>query len=69
MPRNLWNHIPHLRGKGYDYSLTNDSQKFEENLPWLAINKVVFLAGSRYFQEAARYRAVFLAEIENNQDF
>ena len=34
-----------------------------------AINKPVFLAGSRIFLEAARYRAVFLAEIENNYNF
>ena len=35
----------------------------------MAIKKPVFLAGYSLFYESARYRAVFLAAIENNQNF
>ena len=38
-------------------------------VPVMAINKPDFLAGYSLFYESARYRAVFLADIENNRDF
>ncbi len=38
-------------------------------VPVVAINKPDFLAGYLLFYVSARYRAVFLAAIENNQNF